>query len=118
MGYPKEPNTDEGGEADNRYGFRCSRLSSNQSRTRPRYGHMARRQRLMSPRQTRHAISRRTSASVARIPSSARGDPAEEGTVMVRLREWAARVSGAPGPGPASPRRPRPSARSQSDKRG
>src|SRR2546426_9378871 len=118
FGYPHEPTNALGRDAPKRFVVCKSRRSSNHPRTAPRYGQMARRHRLMSPRQTRHAISRRTSARLARIPSSARDDPADDGTVMVRRRGWAPPVSGAPAQRTVSLRRPRPSAHSQLDKRG
>src|SRR3989441_1423917 len=102
FGYPQEPTNALGGDAPNRFVVRRSRRSSNHVRTRSRYGQMASRHRLISPRQTRQSISRQASARLARIPSSARNDPADEGTVMVRRREWAPRVSRAPARGPVS----------------
>src|SRR3989441_285539 len=105
FGYPHEPTNALGGDAPNRFVVCRSRRSSNHVRTRPRYGQMASRHRLMSPRQTRQAISRRTSARLARIPSSARVEPADAGTVMVRRRAWAPPVSRAPARGTVSLRR-------------
>ena len=104
FGYSHEPTNALGGDAPNKFVVCRSRRSSNQSRTRARYGQMASRHRLMSPWQTRHAISRRTSASVARIPSSARANPKEEGMVIVTRTGWAPRVSGAPPRGTVCPR--------------
>src|SRR2546425_285641 len=118
FGYPHEPTNALGGDGPNRFVVCRSRRSSNQSRTRPRYGQMASRHPLMSPRQNRHAISRRTSASVARIPSSARDDPVEAGTAMVRRKEWAPRVWAASARERVSLRQSRPTAHSQSDTRG
>src|SRR3989454_6908034 len=117
FGYPHEPTNALGGDAPNRFVVCRSRRSSNQSRTRPRYGQMASRHRLVSPRQTWHAISRRTSARLARNPSSAPDDPVEPGTAMVRRREWAPRVWAASARERVSLRRPRPTAHSQSDTR-
>src|SRR6058998_2153487 len=104
FGYPHEPTNALGGDAPNKFVVCRSRRSSNQSRTRPRYGQMASRHRLMSPWQTRHAISRRTSAIDAGIPSSTRANLNEEGTVMVTRTEWAPRVSRAPAQEPVCPR--------------
>src|SRR3989442_1987418 len=84
FGYPHDPTNALGGDAPNKFVVRRSPRPSNHSRTRTRYGQMANRQRLMSPWQTRHAISRRTSARVARIPSSALDGPEGDGRVMVR----------------------------------
>src|SRR5947199_10391011 len=65
FGYPHDPTKALGGEAPKRFVVRKSRRSTNQDRTRSRYGQIARRQSLMSPWQTRHEISRRHSARVA-----------------------------------------------------
>src|SRR3989442_655960 len=84
FGEPHDPTHGLGGDAPNKFVVRRSLRPSNHSRTRTRHGQMANRQRLMPPWQTRHAISRRTSARVARIPSSALDGPEGDGRVMVR----------------------------------
>src|SRR5712691_6404889 len=84
FGYPQDPTKALGGEAPKRLVVCKSRRSLNQLRTRSRYGHTARRHRLMSPWQMRHAISRRTSERVARIPSSLRGLPKEVGGDIIK----------------------------------
>src|SRR5881397_109654 len=103
FGYPHEPTNALGGDAPNRLVVCRSRRSSNHARTRPRYGQIASRHRLMSPRQTPQSISRRTSAIDALIPSSTRANLNEEGTVMVKRTEWGPRVSRAPAQEPVCP---------------
>src|SRR2546428_1652406 len=102
FGYPQEPTNALGGGAPHKVVVCRSPPSPNQTRAPARYGQIGRGQRLLSPPRNRHPISPRTSARLARIPSSARDDPADEGTVIVRRREWAPRVSRAPARGPVS----------------
>src|SRR5205807_9769728 len=82
-----DPTKALGGEAPKRFFVWRSRRSVNQARTRSKYGQIASRQRLMSPWHTRHAISRRTSASVAPSPASSRGAEDEGGNMVTRRRE-------------------------------
>src|SRR5207244_2805987 len=86
-GWPPDPAGARGGEAPKRFFVWRSRRSVNQARTRSKYGQIASRQRLMSPWHTRHAISRRTSASVAPSPASSRGAEDEGGNMVTRRRE-------------------------------